>query len=141
MNKIKIVIIVLLALMLSTCVSNSGPVVIREPAKPAVKPSEVPAQAIVQPVIPDQSPKHIPLLEKLITQSTQALDNNSYEQAINLAEKGLRIQRKESRLYLLLAKAYRANDNVQQSIYFAKQGLRYVTNNNPIYDELMVLAQ
>ncbi len=137
--------IALLFLIVTACSSTSGPVVIRDsstisPVTPTVseeKKEESIQQARVQPVTPDGPVKVIPLVEKLVIQSRQEYSNKNYEQAINLAEKGLRVNRKEARLYLVLAKAYKAEKNTKQSNYFAKQGLRYAKKGEPTYSELV----
>ena len=97
--------------------------------------------AIAQPVVPDRRLKSIPLIEQLVGQSSQALSDQRYTQAINLAERGLRIDRKEARFYLVLARSYRGLNNNKQSVYFAKQGLRYASKNTSEYASLIALAR
>ena len=120
---------------LSACSTATGPVVIRDSqSAPIVDGSDAEALektiAIAQPVVPDKQTQFIPLVEKLVKQSNGALSYQRYDKAINLAERGLRIDRKDPRFYLVLARAYRALNHKKQSVYFAKQGLRYTVKNS-----------
>lgn len=142
----KKVLMVLFLFVVTACSSTTGPVVIRESSTPVltkdgrnVDVDNKPATA--QPVAPSRVNTTIPVVEKLIVQSNQELSNKRYEQAINLAERGLRINRKEPRLYLALAKSHKGEGNRQQSVYFAKQGLRYVAKDSNVYRELVSLSK
>jgi len=141
------IVTVSLLFIVAGCSSTSGPVIIRESSTPAITTKDVGSvdaesrPATAQPVAPNRTKKIIPVVEKLISQSNRELINKQYEQAINFAERGLRIDRKEPRLYLVLSKAYKRDGNRQQSIYFAKQGLRYAEKNNSDYQELSALSK
>ena len=74
----------------------------------------------------------LPLVEQLILQANMALDKNQYEQAISLAERGLRVDRREPRFYLVLAEAYDLLNKAQQANFFAQQGLRYTGKSDEI---------
>lgn len=142
---IKKIAVVLLLLIVVACSSTSGPVVIRD-STPPVPETKGPGviedtPPAVQPVAPSRSTKLIPVVEKLVGQSNLALKNQQYEKAINLAERGLRINRKEARLYWVLSRAYKSEGNRQQSIYFAKQGLRYADRSDDIYRQLSTLSR
>ena len=124
----------------TACTPTSGPVVIRETVIREAVIHEADSK-IVRPVTPDESQTMLPFVENLVAQAKRSLAIQDYEQAINLAEKGLRINRKDPRLYLLLAKAYREQHEQQQSIYFAKQGLRYSKKGDDSYSELISLTE
>lgn len=136
----KIISVSVLLVLLAACTTTSGPVVIRY-TRSVVDTSNEATVAIAQPVVPEKQQSSIPLIERLAVQSNQALNDKEYNNAINLAERGLRINRKESRFYLVLSKAYRWLENQKQSVYFAKQGLRYTQKQHSIYSELKRLSQ
>jgi predicted Zn-dependent protease len=141
------------SMLLVGCASTSGPVTIESP--PIIttsgpeqahndqdkKGQRAETVALAQPVIPNQQPSSIPLLNKLSEQADQAINDHNYQQAINVAERGLRINRKDPRFYLALAKAYKALRNKTQSHHFARQGLRYVGNDSLLLQELQWLAR
>jgi Tfp pilus assembly protein PilF len=133
----------LLISFLTACVSNTGPVVIRDAGAVSSTPagSAGPAekrQSVVRPVAPEKlnGSTASPLKTKLIAQSEKKLIDNDPKAAIILAERGLRIDRKEPRFYQVLASAYDALSNPSQSVYFAKQGLRYAKNGSEVYQSL-----
>lgn len=141
-------------LIAAGCVSTTGPVTIRESVSSLSaevlqdssngdRSSLEQKIALTQPVVPDsQTQSSIPLVERLVEQSNTALRVKNYSAAINLAEQGLRIDRKEVRLYLVLAEAYQGLQNKQQSRHFANQGLRYTQNKQGnTYALLRSLAQ
>lgn len=142
-----LLIIILASLILVSCSSTTGPVTIRESTnvdgaaqntksntnRNRVEDREI---ALVNPVRPDAEKTTVPIIERLVEQSNQQYRANNYNKAINTAERGLRINRKEPRFYLTLTKAYKSLNNDQQSIYFAKQGLRYAKKNSPVFLEL-----
>lgn len=147
--KISIKKVLIVTGLLQAC-SSTGPVTIREsaPTQASSPPVEVPQNnqtppapvAMVQPVMPKQSQHHVPLLQSLTTQTDQALKQASYTQAINLAERALRIDRRDAYFYYALATAYKALGNSNQSVYFANQGLRYVKKDTPLLSDLNALA-
>jgi len=134
-------------IVLTACTSTSGPVVIRESSAPIATKKDDNAvdtenkQAMVQPVAPDRSANRIPALEKLLAHSNIEIVNRNYDKAISLAERGLRISRKDPRLYLALSKAHKGEGNRQQSVYFAKQGLRYSERESDVSQALKQLAR
>ena len=137
MNPFNLFCYLLIAAIIIGCSSATGPVNIRDVATPPIATTADGEQvAVVQPVIPEVKVLRVPLVEKLIDQSNQSLDNDRFDQAIDLAEQGLRVDRKEPRLYLVLAKTYTAKGNRQQANYFAQQGLRYVGKRQAIYKQL-----
>jgi len=98
--------------------------------------AERPKKVIVQPVAPSKYVPNSPLKIKLIQQSEKRLSTKDYSTAISLAERGLRVDRKEPRFYQVLAGAYNALGNRKQSVYFARQGLRYAPKGSDVYREL-----
>jgi hypothetical protein len=143
-------IILLLSMVLASCSSTTGPVIIRDStnvggalANSGIENNDKAKDekiALVNPVKPDVKTKTVPIIEKLVQQSSQEYQASNYNQSINIAERGLRIDRKEPRFYLALTKAYKGLKNTQQSIFFAKQGLRYAEKNSPIFYELKNLS-
>jgi len=64
---------------------------------------------------------------QLIADAQRQFQRNDWQAAIAIAERGLRVDRREVRLYLLIAKSYRALGSMDISKQFAEQGLRYVS--------------
>ena len=142
MSPLNLFFCLLISMVFIGCSSSTGPVDIRDMATPPEATTTDGEQvAMVQPVRPEIKASQVPLVERLIDQSNQSLANNNFDQAINLAEKGLRIDRKEPRLYLVLAKTYTAKGNRQQAIYFAQQGLLYTGKRQAIYKQLKQYTQ
>ena len=136
-------IIVILVLMLIACSSSTGPVTIRGTSSSTGSLNDSRIQvAKVQPVKPIQELKTTRLIiESYIDQANRALSSGQSVKAIELAERGLRINRKEPRLYLVLAEAYAEKANTRQSVLFAKQGLRYADKKSSVYRQLQWLVE
>lgn len=146
-----LLIIVLASLILASCSTTTGPVTIRESANVddasqnsganinsnRVEDRDV---ALVKPVRPDAEKPIVPIIERLVEQANQQYKASNYNKAINIAERGLRINRKEPRFYLTLTKAHKSLNNDQQSIYFAKQGLRYAKKDSSVFFELKKMS-
>jgi len=142
--------IILTALLLASCVSTTGPVTIRDSAgEPSYKDSRKSADnnpsgqlegqidvAVLSPVRPDAKKTVVPIIDRLVSQANRQVQAEDYRKAIITAERGLRINRKEPRLYLALAKAYRRLQNTRQSSYFARQGLRYAQKGGDVFFQL-----
>jgi hypothetical protein len=94
----------------------------------------------VQPVSPKIIRPSSPLQQKILQSAQQKLAANDSEGAIVLAEKGLRIDRKDPQLYIVLARAYEQLGDKLQASYFARQGLRYVRKGSEEYQVLKRLA-
>jgi Flp pilus assembly protein TadD len=163
MIRIPSFIFALLVLILTGCVSTSGPVTIRDSSVNSstnssttvstapetqqqndnliLKSEQKESVALAQPVSPNQRQTSIPLLDKLVEQANSAFNQQNYQQSINVAERGLRINRKDPRFYLALSKAYKALANKAQSVHFARQGLRYVASESPVKIELQNLTR
>lgn len=64
-------------------------------------------------------------LQTLLLQARQELRQQQWWQAIEVAERGLRINRRESRFYAVLAAAYTGLGNSDRAHEFARQGWRH----------------
>ncbi|MBX2807420.1 MAG: tetratricopeptide repeat protein [Cellvibrionaceae bacterium] len=137
----------LVLVSLSACSSLSGPVTIRESAPPvsaaqrdgteqSAGPSVTRAAAAPGPVAPRAAKATLPVIDTLLAEADGRLSRGDYVVAINLAERGLRIDRQDPRFYLVLASAYYQLDNKPQSTAFARQGLRYVQRETTVYQQL-----
>lgn len=82
----------------------------------------------------------VPLSSELKQRAEQNLQHRRWEQAILLAERGLRIDRKEPFFYWVLSTAYQQLSKIQQSIDFARQGLRYVSGDSGLKNQLLFLS-
>ncbi len=142
-------IITLVSLLLASCVSTTGPVTIRDSSgEPTYRESQRNENgrggqadiAVLSPVRPDAKKTVVPIIDKLVSQADRQVVAADYKKAINTAERGLRINRKEPRLYLALAKAYRGLQNPRQSSYFAKQGLRYAKKGDNVFRQLKSMS-
>lgn len=81
-----------------------------------------------------------PLQQKLRLSAQKRLAAGESEEAILLAEKGLRIDRRDTQFYVVLARAYQQLNDASQSAYFAQQGLRYAKKGSEDYKVLNQLA-
>ena len=79
-------------------------------------------------------------LTQLIAQARQAYEADDHQHALDLAERGLRIDRYAPELYLILAQGYYGLGLREQSVSFARLGLRYVGSRLDIKPELQALA-
>lgn len=155
---------IVICMMLVACSAVNGPVVIRDAgdvsrtvvlpdsADQDNKQSNTPAHTqdnatigneaapSIRPVSPNKKTmSSSPLKEKLLQQAEQKLKEDtqaSAQAAIVLAERGLRLDRKDPRFYFILASAYNRLGNQTQSVFFAQQGLRYTDKNSRIYQKL-----
>ena len=137
-----------LPVLLASCAPTTGPVAIRNsdsaPAPiygaaksgVAANSQEQTEVASLSPVRPDAQKTAVPIVGRLVAQANRQVGAAEYKKAINTAERGLRINRKEPRLYLALAKAYRGLSNARQSSYFASQGLRYAQKGGEVFFQL-----
>lgn len=64
-------------------------------------------------------------IEHLLKQAQYSLYQQDWWQAIEAAERGLRINRRRHRFYAVLAAAYSGLGNREKASAFAQQGLRY----------------
>lgn len=72
----------------------------------------------------------------LIDQSRLAYEQGDYMGAIATAERGLRIDRREPELYLVLAQSYLDLAQMEQARQFAEQGLRHSPPDSHLYQAL-----
>jgi hypothetical protein len=131
---------------------TSGPVPVRDTVTTPVSGSSIPAaqdKSGIQPgdqlnkigpsvIKPPSAP--VPLSSELKQQAEQSLQYHRWQQAILFAEHGLRINRKEPFFYWVLSTAYQKLSKMEQSIDFARQGLRYVYGDSELKSQLMSLA-
>jgi hypothetical protein len=68
------------------------------------------------------------VIDELISEGRRALSNKKPMLAIEQAERGIRVDRTEPELYLLLAQAYQYLGDGLKAANFARQGLRYVSS-------------
>lgn len=80
-------------------------------------------------------------LLRLIGQAQAAYQAGSYQRTIDLAERGLRMDRYAPELYLLLAQGYYGLDLPAQAVSFARLGLRYVSARPELKPALQALAE
>ena len=66
------------------------------------------------------------IIEQIIADAMRAQQQQDWQGAIELAEHGLRLDRIQPRLYLVLAQSYWQLNNAELAKNFARQGLRYV---------------
>ena len=151
------VLICLCALLSALTACTSGPVL--APVRDAPEKSEPEIPETLIPAIPEEKPQFepeepsnldapttqsapttVPLSSELKKQSEESLQYEQWNQAILLAERGLRIDRKEPFFYWVLARAYQQLFEIQKSIEFARQGLRYVSDNGWLKTQLMSLS-
>jgi Tfp pilus assembly protein PilF len=86
---------------------------------------EPPPVARPAPSMPEQPVRAV---DRLLQDSRSQLAARDWQAAIASAERGLRIDRREAELYLLLAQAYHGLGDLDRSVQFARQGLRHVTS-------------
>jgi hypothetical protein len=155
----KIVLTLSVALLLAACGTSPQEVVIRDVTDPShagaskkmetvnksyniekqEKKKAITRESIaseIQPVYSASARQQSPLKDKILLSAQNKLAANNPQGAIVLAEKGLRIDRKDSQFYIVLADAYARVDNKKQSSYFAQQGLRYAQKNSQEYRAL-----
>lgn len=78
----------------------------------------------------------------LVNQARDEYTHKNYSRAIALAERGLRINRRNPQLYLILAESYWQQLLPVQAKQFAQKGLRYSRKDSEVYGLLSsVLGQ
>lgn len=144
--------------LLAACASSPNEVVIRDATGAIPSPDKTPASdsekapketslqsdqqiSTATAVIQNKQEQAVsPLQQRLRLSAQQRLAAGDLQEAIVLAEKGLRIDRKDAQFYLVLARAYQQLNDKSQSSYFAQQGLRYAKKESQTYRELTRLA-
>lgn len=84
----------------------------------------------------ERVPERNPAVDGLIEQAGLAYQTGDFQGAIASAERGLRIDRREPALYLLLARSYLELAQPRQADEFARQGLRYTAPGTVLFDAL-----
>ncbi len=107
-----------LLLLLSAC---TGPL-LQPPAEGGRSESKVPTADQESDSTPERGSSAV---SSLIQAARKAYQNGDYSGAIASSERGLRIDRREPELYLLLAQSYLALARPAQAEQFARQGLRH----------------
>ncbi len=136
MNLIKRYLYLVACAFLVACSATNAPVVIRDADSPEV------IKSPVQEAKKDNKVALVsPLKLQLLDQSQQKYQQGDLEIAITLAERGLRLDRKEPVFYQVLSQAYEQLGDKTQSQRFAKQGLRYAQQGSRVYQLLLSLSQ
>lgn len=90
---------------------------------------------------PDVAPPPVRAVDRLVAEARGQYDNGDLDGAIATAERGLRIDRREPRLYYLLAQSYRARSDDYRARQFAQQGLRYADGGSEVAGQLTGLLE
>ncbi len=77
-----------------------------------------------------------PIVESLLREARQAQARRQWSTAIELAERGLRLDRYQPRLYLVLAESYLQLGKWPASREFARLGLRFLSKSDGQHDDL-----
>lgn len=85
-----------------------------------------PSVSLPQPTV-STAPIHA--LSRMLQEARAQVEDRNWQAAIASAERGLRIDRREPELYLLLAKSYRGLAELDRARQFAHQGLRYISDS------------
>jgi len=88
-----------------------------------------------------ETPTRSEALSRLISQAQAAYQAGNYQRTIDLAERGLRMDRYAPELYLLLAQGYYGLDLPEQAVSFARLGLRYVSAQPDLKPALQALVE
>lgn len=96
---------------------------------------EVPAEDL--PPASAQQPVINPAVTSLTNQARAQYNARNYQAAIATAERGLRIDRRASELYLVLAQSYLQMSMPQQAEQFVQQGLRFAQTGSVVAQSLL----
>jgi hypothetical protein len=77
------------------------------------------------PVFEPQDAKNTEVVEVMRHKTERLLELNAWQQAIDMAERGLRINRRYGYFYQAITEAYVGLGSMQKAIDFARLGLRY----------------
>lgn len=77
----------------------------------------------------------------LLQLAKQQQQRQQWQQSIETAERGLRIERRMAELYLVLSDGYSALQQRSRAKSFAQQGLRYAQPNSRVYKLLQELLR
>ena len=78
---------------------------------------------------PELSPASRAVSDLLIG-AQREYERGDWQAAIAVAERALRVDRRQPGIYLLIAKSYRALDELEQARRFVEQGLRYARDDD-----------
>ncbi len=92
-------------------------------------------------IVPErQAPQHHTAAAQVLLDEAQQLQGRQqWQQAIEVAERGLRIDRRMAEFYLVLAQSYEAMGERSSAQSFARQGARYAPVGGRVYKQLRVL--
>lgn len=113
-----------------TAGSSNNPQTVREPL------SQTPS-----PVRSNATDKRKQAVAVIYDQALTAFNRQEWEQAIQLSERGLRMQRQYAPFYWLLAESYHAKGNQQQAQSFARQGMNYAQKESTLHKRLSRLSK
>lgn len=116
----------LLALMLVLTACATRP--ITDDAEQAPKPPRMEERVEQEEPTVEAPPTSDLALNQLLMEARRNLAAEKWQAATVNAERGLRIDRREPELYLVLAKAYVGLSEPQRALEFVRQGLRYASN-------------
>ena len=88
-----------------------------------------------------ESPQRSEALSRLITRANEAYQAGDYQTAVDVAERGLRMDRYAPELYLLLAQGSYGLGLREQAVSFARLGLRYVSAQPDLKPALQALVE
>ncbi|MDO3386080.1 tetratricopeptide repeat protein [Gilvimarinus sp. SDUM040013] len=71
-------------------------------------------------------------VDALLERSSDEYQRGDYQRSVATAERALRIDRRSGEVYLLLAQNYHRLGNPQQAAQFARQGLRYSSDDRTL---------
>lgn len=119
-------------LLLAACASGPGKpgdaeILDRNPVPPEIDMGDSPSARAVQ---------------DLVANAQREYDKGDWQSAVAVAERALRIDRRQPAVYLILAKCYRAMGENGQALQFVEQGRRYLPEEyTPVGRELDWLAE
>ncbi|BFM10263.1 hypothetical protein R50072_04160 [Simiduia litorea] len=88
-----------------------------------------------------ESPKRSEALSRLIARASEAYQTGDYQTVVDVAERGLRMDRYAPELYLLLAQGYYGLGLSEQAVSFARLGLRYISARPDLKPALQALVE
>lgn len=88
-------------------------------------------------VVTPSAPVINPAVTSLTNQARSQYNARNYQAAIATAERGLRIDRRASELYLVLAQSYIQMSMPQQAEQFVQQGLRFAQTGSSVAQSLL----
>lgn len=133
-----------LALLITGCQLSPQPAeVIYHPAV-VEQPRAVEGQGRATEALPAPAATVVPIKAKSVIHELQQqgqvqLRQAQWREAIVIAERGLRVDRREAGFYWLLARAYQGLNELDSAAAFAQQGLRYAPRSSGLFQDLQTL--